>query len=171
MTSFEEVFGPNSALVEDLFEQYKVDPSGIPEHWKNYFLELEGKPVETAAPAVEAPVAKKPETTNGAAAVKAEPKPAEAKKPAAPKAPAPTEDGVSLEKIKGVASRIVENMDLSLQVPTATSLRVMPVKMLIEDRTIINRHLVHRNEQKASFTHFIAWAIIKALEVYPNINN
>ena len=62
-------------------------------------------------------------------------------------------------------------MDLSLQVPTATSLRVLPVKMMIEDRTVINTHLLQRNEPKASFTHFIAWAIIKALEEFPGVNN
>lgn len=175
MKTFEEVFGPNSALVEDLFEQYKTDPTSIPAHWRNYFLELEGKPIpsetapETAPETVveqpkEAPKAEIPkkESVNGAAVAKAQ-KPVQSD--------TPTADGVELQKIKGVASRIVENMDQSIQVPTATSLRVMPVKMLIEDRTIINRHLVHRNEPKASFTHIIAWAIIKALKEYPNINN
>jgi 2-oxoglutarate dehydrogenase E1 component len=170
LSTFEDVFGPNSALVEDLFEQYKSDPDSIPRHWRNYFLELEGKPVpqdeeEQTEPqkATEEPKTKAKSETNGAAPMKLVPKPgAEVSIP---------EEGVSLEKIKGVASKIVENMDESLAVPTATSLRVMPVKMLIEDRTIINRHLVHRNEPKASFTHIIAWAIIRALEEFPNLNN
>ncbi|MDZ7773558.1 MAG: 2-oxo acid dehydrogenase subunit E2 [Balneolaceae bacterium] len=70
-----------------------------------------------------------------------------------------------------MASKIAENMDESLEMPTATSVRVLPMKMLIEDRDIINRHLLQRGEPKASFTHFIAWAIIQALEEFPNMNN
>src|SRR5699024_8603937 len=68
-------------------------------------------------------------------------------------------------------SKIVANMNESLEVPTATSLRMLPMKMLIEDRIIINRHLLQEGEPKASFTHFIAWAIVRALEKFPNLNN
>ena len=75
------------------------------------------------------------------------------------------------EKLKGVAAKIVTNMEESLEIPTATSLRVIPVKMLIEDRTIINRHLEQRGDPKATFTNFIAWAVIKALEVTPSISH
>tara|TARA_R110002124_G_scaffold154372_2_gene321381 strand:- start:6899 stop:10507 length:3609 start_codon:yes stop_codon:yes gene_type:complete len=155
LKSLEAVFGPNSALVEELYDQYKENPNSVPAHWKNFFDEHEGKPTngsssqktEQAAPVSEKPASKKQEKSSKV------PKDAE------------------LEKIKGVATKIVENMDLSLEVPTATSLRVLPVKMMIEDRTIINTHLLQRNEPKASFTHFIAWAIIKALEDFPGINN
>ncbi|NIT61659.1 MAG: multifunctional oxoglutarate decarboxylase/oxoglutarate dehydrogenase thiamine pyrophosphate-binding subunit/dihydrolipoyllysine-residue succinyltransferase subunit, partial [Aliifodinibius sp.] len=171
MKSLEAVFGPNSALVEELFNQYKEDPSSVPNHWRQYFDEIEG---------VEQPEELKSEaekTGNSTVTAKAAPsKPQEQKK--AKKAPQPKEDGdtdipsgATLEKIKGVSSKIVENMDESLEVPTATSVRSLPMKMLIEDRAIINRHLKQRNEPKSSFTHYIAWAIIKALEEYPNMNN
>lgn len=155
MKSLEAVFGPNSALVEELYDQYKENPNSVPAHWKNFFDEHEGKPTngsssqqaEQAAPVSEKPAPKKQEKNSSV------PKDAE------------------LEKIKGVAAKIVENMDLSLEVPTATSLRVLPVKMMIEDRTVINTHLLQRNEPKASFTHFIAWAIIQALKEFPSVNN
>jgi len=171
LKSLEAVFGPNSALVEELFNQYKEDPSSVPNHWRQYFDEIEG---------VEQPEDLKSEaekTSNSTVTAKAAPsKPQEQKK--AKKAPQPKEDGdtdipsgATLEKIKGVSSKIVENMDESLEVPTATSVRSLPMKMLIEDRAIINRHLKQRNEPKSSFTHYIAWAIIKALEEYPNMNN
>lgn len=164
MKSLEAIFGPNSALVEELYNQYKTDPFSVPAHWKRYFDELEGKPVDEApAPKASQPEPEKPaeaKATNGVAATR------EAKEEKITEAP----KNATLEKIKGVSVKIVENMDQSLEVPTATSLRVLPVKMMIEDRTIINRHLEHRHEPKASFTHFICWAIIKALKEYPSLN-
>jgi multifunctional 2-oxoglutarate metabolism enzyme len=171
LKSLEAVFGPNSALVEELFDQYQDNPDSVPKHWRKYFDQIEGK--EIAAPEPE---------TNGAPDVAAPPK-AKEKAPEAPKpkpkAPEkPKEkpdvsipDSAELEKIKGVASKIVENMDDSIEVPTATSLRVLPVKMLTEDRAIVNTHLLERGEPKASFTHFIAWAVIQALKEFPNINS
>ncbi|WP_138430157.1 multifunctional oxoglutarate decarboxylase/oxoglutarate dehydrogenase thiamine pyrophosphate-binding subunit/dihydrolipoyllysine-residue succinyltransferase subunit [Fodinibius saliphilus] len=169
MKSLESIFGPNSALVEELFNQYKSDPSSVPNHWRQYFDEIEG--VESAeeiksepqqagngAPASpSAPVKEKPTTKKDTKKKKKEDK--------------QLPSGAKLEKIKGVSSKIVENMDESLEVPTATSVRALPMKMLIEDRAIINRHLKQRNEPKSSFTHYIAWAIIKALEEFPNMNN
>ncbi|MGM0589973.1 MAG: multifunctional oxoglutarate decarboxylase/oxoglutarate dehydrogenase thiamine pyrophosphate-binding subunit/dihydrolipoyllysine-residue succinyltransferase subunit [Bacteroidota bacterium] len=174
MKSLEAVFGPNSALVEELYNQYNEDPNSVPDHWRNYFDELEGRATQPAQPQEATPTAttatEKPVETAPAPKAKEQPKKqpqAAQKKPAAPQVP----KGVTLEKIKGVSNKIVENMDESLDVPTATSLRVMPVKMLIEDRTIINRHLLERGEPKSSFTHYIAWAVIKALEDFPNLNN
>lgn len=160
MKSLEALFGPNSALVEELFEQYKTDPDSVPAHWKNYFDELTGNSSsEKPAPkAVQQP-------SNGSQAADPVVMPAKGKVIQDPP------KNAELQKIKGVASKIVENMDQSLEVPTATSLRVLPVKMMIEDRTIINRHLVKRNEPKASFTHFICWAVIQALKDFPTINH
>lgn len=168
MKSLEAVFGPNSALVEELYNQYKEDPSSVPNHWKQYFDEIEGK---TSAEEIK----EKTELfSNGEPATVEKAPPVKVKKEKPPK-PEEIEPGIprgaKLEKIKGVAERIATNMDESLEVPTATSSRTMPVKMLIEDRTIINRHLLQRGDPKASFTHFIAWAIVRALEEFPNMNN
>lgn len=157
MKSLEAIFGPNSALVEELYEQYQSDPSSVPPHWKRYFDELNG----VTDKADDAPPVKAPVPTNGAPSTSTK---QEKKVDEAPK-------NAELQKIKGVATKIVENMEQSLDVPTATSLRVLPVKMMIEDRTIINRHLVKRNEPKASFTHFICWAVIQALKEFPTINH
>jgi 2-oxoglutarate dehydrogenase E1 component len=158
LKSLEAVFGPNSALVEELYDQYKEDPNSVPAHWKNFFDEHEGKSANGES-------SQKTEKASAPAPAKQEK--AQKKEESSSTAPKNAE----LEKIKGVATKIVENMDLSLEVPTATSLRVLPVKMMIEDRTVINTHLLQRNEPKASFTHFIAWAIIKALEEFPGVNN
>ena len=168
MKSLEAVFGPNSALVEELYNQYKEDPSSVPAHWKSYFDEIEEESTPEQLKS-KAEVSGNGETT---VAKKPKPEPKSAKKPK--KAEEEEKDipsGASLEKIKGVSSKIAENMDESLELPTATSVRVLPMKMLIEDRTIINGHLLQRGDPKASFTHFIAWAIIKGLKKFPNMNN
>jgi 2-oxoglutarate dehydrogenase E1 component len=169
LKSLEAVFGPNSALVEELYDQYQNDPKSVPAHWKRYFDELEGKPVDEAEPEKIQPSQAKQEVSDSNRKEPAETKKPPAQKEAKKEVQAPK--NASLEKIKGVATKIVENMDDSLEVPTATSIRVLPVKMMVEDRTIINRHLLKRNEPKASFTHFIAWAIIRALKEFPTLNS
>jgi 2-oxoglutarate decarboxylase len=167
LKSIEAAFGPNSALVEELYEQYQKSPNSVPGHWQRYFAELNGQDQPAGAKEA-APSTGSTETSKAGIA----PSPAPAQTPVTdtPKSKSPAPAGEQ-QKIKGVATKIVENMDASLEVPTATSLRVMPVKMMIEDRTIINRHLVKRTEPKASFTHFICWAVIQAMKKYPSINH
>lgn len=163
MKSLEAVFGPNSALVDELYKQYQEDPESVPGHWKRYFDELEGIEVEEGPPQGNGAPVKEKEKPKP---VQKKEKPAEKEKKE-PKIP----EGAEVEKIKGVASKIVENMDESVYVPTATSLRVLPVKMMTEDRKIINSHLLKTSNMKASFTHLIAWAVIQGLKEFPNINS
>ncbi len=172
MKSLEAAFGPNTALVEELYNQYKEDPESVPNHWRTYFDKLEGKPVQEEDTADRTP--KDTVIDNGAPDTQTKARTREQAPPV--KAEDMDSDVVipeeaELEKIKGIPAKIAENMEQSLKVPTATSVRDMPVKMLIEDRDIINRHLVHRVQSKTSFTHYIGWAIIQALEDYPNLNH
>jgi multifunctional 2-oxoglutarate metabolism enzyme len=69
--------------------------------------------------------------------------------------------------IRGGSLRIVENMESSLSVPTATSYRTVPVKLLEENRRVINEHVAFLKQSKVSFTHLIAWALIQALKSSP----
>ena len=62
-------------------------------------------------------------------------------------------------------------MDLSLTVPTATSIRTLPVKLLWDNRTVINNHLARARGGKVSFTHLIGYALVKALRSMPEMNN
>ncbi len=78
-----------------------------------------------------------------AAAPAPEPKPAPA--------PAPESAGDAVP-LRGPALKIVENMERSLSVPTATSERRIPVKLLDENRRIINQHLAEKDQRK-SFVH------------------
>ena len=85
------------------------------------------------------------------------------------KEPAPAPDGG--KKLSGVPLRIAQNMRQSLDVPTATSFREIPVKLLEENRRLINVFRVASDQGKVSFTHVIGWAIVKALAHFPNMNN
>ena len=62
-------------------------------------------------------------------------------------------------------------MTASLGVPTATSVRSVPAKLLIDNRIVINNHLGRGRGGKVSFTHLIGFAVVKALAAQPEMNN
>ncbi len=72
--------------------------------------------------------------------------------------------------LRGAAARTVTNMDASLSVPTATSVRAVPVKLLIDNRIVINNHLARARGGKVSYTHLIGYALVKALRAMPEMN-
>ena len=72
--------------------------------------------------------------------------------------------------LRGAPARTAQNMETSLQVPTATSVREVPVKLLIDNRIVINNHLKRARGGKISFTHLIGWALVKALKTLPEMN-
>jgi multifunctional 2-oxoglutarate metabolism enzyme len=72
--------------------------------------------------------------------------------------------------LRGAPARTVVNMDASLTVPTATSVRSVPVKLLWDNRIVINSHLARARGGKVSFTHLIGFALIKALKATPEMN-
>ncbi|HEY4000462.1 MAG TPA: multifunctional oxoglutarate decarboxylase/oxoglutarate dehydrogenase thiamine pyrophosphate-binding subunit/dihydrolipoyllysine-residue succinyltransferase subunit [Candidatus Xenobia bacterium] len=94
--------------------------------------------------------------------------PDEAPPPPKPAAP-PTPNGI--HPLQGVALRIAQNMEQSLQIPSATSYREVPVKLLEENRILINSFLSAADAGKLSFTHLIGWAIVKALLQFPSLNH
>ncbi|HET8719338.1 MAG TPA: multifunctional oxoglutarate decarboxylase/oxoglutarate dehydrogenase thiamine pyrophosphate-binding subunit/dihydrolipoyllysine-residue succinyltransferase subunit, partial [Nocardioidaceae bacterium] len=73
--------------------------------------------------------------------------------------------------LRGAPARTATNMDASLTVPTATSVRSVPVKLLIDNRIVINNHLSRARGGKVSFTHIIGYALVKALTQMPEMNN
>jgi 2-oxoglutarate dehydrogenase E1 component len=75
------------------------------------------------------------------------------------------------QPIRGGALRIVENMEASLLVPTATSIREIPVRTLEENRQLLNKHRAATGAGKISFTHLVAWAILRALDTFPRLND
>jgi multifunctional 2-oxoglutarate metabolism enzyme len=73
--------------------------------------------------------------------------------------------------LRGATARVVANMESSLSVPTATSVRSLPAKLLIDNRTVINNHLSRSRGGKVSFTHIIGYAMVKAVTMMPEMNN
>ena len=80
-------------------------------------------------------------------------------------------DGDEPEPLRGAAARTVENMEASLGVPTATSVRAMPAKLLEVNRQILNNQLARTGAGKVSFTHLIAFAVLRALADFPGLNS
>ncbi|MBM9439763.1 multifunctional oxoglutarate decarboxylase/oxoglutarate dehydrogenase thiamine pyrophosphate-binding subunit/dihydrolipoyllysine-residue succinyltransferase subunit [Streptomyces bryophytorum] len=112
-----------------------------------------------AAPAAPAPAAAQPAAAQPAA------KPAQA--PAAPAAESETE----FVTLRGPAAAVAKNMNASLELPTATSVRAIPVKLLFDNRIVINNHLKRARGGKVSFTHLIGYAMVQALKAMPSMNH
>jgi len=154
---FEESFGSNAAYVEGLLNRYQKDPNLVDDTWKEYFGDL----LNGIVPQEATTVAGTPTVAVPTATIAPQPQAPPVVALSADTAPTP---------LTGVAKKIVENMEASLTVPTATSFRNVPVKVLEENRRIINDHLASRSRGKASFTHIIAWAIVQAAKEIPSMN-
>ncbi|SIR63580.1 multifunctional oxoglutarate decarboxylase/oxoglutarate dehydrogenase thiamine pyrophosphate-binding subunit/dihydrolipoyllysine-residue succinyltransferase subunit [Micromonospora avicenniae] len=191
-------FGPNEWIVEEMYQRYLADPKSVDSAWHDFFADYrpapgaatprpEAKPAPTTTPepaeqqepvaAVAQPATKpaeaKPSPAAPAkAAAPAKPAATSAAKPAAkPAASAPTATGPQTTPLRGVAAKIVQNMDASLSVPTATSVRAVPAKLLVDNRIVINNHLARGRGGKVSFTHLIGYALVRALAQHPEMNN
>ncbi|PPF25496.1 multifunctional oxoglutarate decarboxylase/oxoglutarate dehydrogenase thiamine pyrophosphate-binding subunit/dihydrolipoyllysine-residue succinyltransferase subunit [Rathayibacter tritici] len=192
-----EDFGANEWLVEELYEQYSADRASVDESWwpilERYGAQLanSGKTASAPAPAAakQAPAAERISSSGGGAVThpaatsseqtpasrttsmqpKAQPIPADApvSKPAAEDS-TPDEDVVT--PLRGMAKSLATNMDASLSIPTATSVRTIPAKLMIDNRIVINNHLRRTRGGKVSFTHVIGWALIRALKDFPSQN-
>ncbi|MCV7014658.1 multifunctional oxoglutarate decarboxylase/oxoglutarate dehydrogenase thiamine pyrophosphate-binding subunit/dihydrolipoyllysine-residue succinyltransferase subunit [Mycolicibacterium madagascariense] len=132
----------------------------------------ESKPEPKPAPAASTPAkpAAKPEPTPQPKA--ADPKPAAKPEPKPKPAPAASTaaDGDETSVIRGASAAVVKNMNASLEVPTATSVRAIPAKLMIDNRVVINNHLKRTRGGKISFTHLLGYAIVQAIKSFPNMN-
>ncbi|HYZ67460.1 MAG TPA: 2-oxo acid dehydrogenase subunit E2, partial [Mycobacterium sp.] len=185
MSSSTSPFGQNEWLVEEMYRKFREDPSSVDPSWHEFLVDYSpeptteaqsttgnGQPAPAAAPVAPpepAPApAPKTDTSNGVAAAKA-PEPAPAKPAAKPAGPAPA-DGDELQVLRGAAAAVVKNMSASLEVPTATSVRAIPAKLMIDNRIVINNHLKRTRGGKISFTHLIGYALVQAVKKFPNMN-
>ena len=153
MSSVTQSYGANIAFIEELHEKYRSDPNSVSPTWRAFFEDQKLEEEE------------QPETTQPAATPQPSPQP-----PATRPTPVPTPAG-NIVPLRGVAGKIAQNMEASLEVPTATSVRTLPVKALEENRRVINNHLALGGQSKASYTHIIAFAIVQAVKQYPRMNS
>ena len=157
----EEALGPNAWLVDEMYEQYLTDQSSVSESWREFFSDY------------------RPATSSGDGAA------GPSSPPAPPAAPPPTVTPLAIsepaaeeppeevgEPIRGAGARIVANMEASLGVPTATSFREVPAKLLEVNRSVINGYLGRTRGGKVSFTHLIGYAVIRAIaDAVPAMNS
>jgi 2-oxoglutarate decarboxylase len=134
-------FGDNASYVADLLNRYRANPASVDDEWRRFFRDRFGEPEPPAAPT----------------------RPAEA-------TAAPPIAGERVA-IRGAALRIAQNMEASLEVPTATSQRQIPIRLLDENRRLINEARARAGEGKVSFTHLVSWAVLRALEAFPRLND
>ena len=194
---FAQGFGTNEWIVEDMREAYLADPASVTQSWREFFSEnpqyLAGQSPATPSKPLSASVGVQ---IPGAATASASRRPvlasedvsrsdlppaptAQFKSPTSPYAynqahsdAGETSNGVveSVDTLKGASARTAKNMEASLQIPTATSARAIPAKVLIENRLLINTHLASTRGGKVSFTHLIAWALVESLAEMPEMN-
>ncbi|MGW7610262.1 multifunctional oxoglutarate decarboxylase/oxoglutarate dehydrogenase thiamine pyrophosphate-binding subunit/dihydrolipoyllysine-residue succinyltransferase subunit [Streptomyces sp. NPDC054766] len=121
-------------------------------------------PAPAAAPAAPKPAAAAPAPAKPAPAAAAQPKAAAATE--APEGP----EGPEYVTLRGPAGAVAKNMNASLELPTATSVRAVPVKLLFDNRIVINNHLKRARGGKISFTHLIGYAMVQAIKAMPSMN-
>ena len=171
-----ENFGANATYVEGLLARWRSDPALVDESWRSYFDELVGANGASLTPA-DGRATTLPQADGSGASAKPDGRrdgAGVATARAAAKAPetaTAAETKSPATPIRGAALKIVENMEASLSVPTATSQRRIPVKLLDENRRIINRHLEENDRRKASYTHLIAYALLRAIDEFPQLND
>jgi len=160
-------FGANEWLVYEMHQQYLQDPGSVSAQWQEFLSDYVPPEASNGNGHVTAPT----RTEVDLAAVRPTPTPTPTPTPAvaSPTAPAPLE--ASTTPLKGAAARVVTNMEASLEVPTATSVRAVPAKLIADNRTVINNHLARARGGKVSFTHLIGYALVKAVAAVPVMNN
>ena len=192
-------FGPNEWLVQEMYERYQVDPTSVDKAWWDFFADFKGTPSLSTSTNSGLPKPGVPPIPKSQIAKKIEPAPVvtpqpkvEVSQPVIEKISEPinnsvttmkpadpivkpiptlvTPNAASVEPLRGVAARVVQSMEGSLSVPTATSVRVVPAKLMIDNRTVINNHLKRGRGGKVSFTHLIGYAMIKAARAMPEMN-
>ncbi len=174
-----ERFGLNASYVDSLRAQWQQDPASVAEEWSRFFAEETGHVAGAVIDDNGHDNGNGSGNGNGSATVA--PRHAESLLPQALQQPAPAgvrrapaiapQPGDRVEPLRGIAARLVENMSWSLELPTAMSTRVMPVKVLEENRRVLNSYLADDALPKASFTHVIAWALVRAAQFVPSMNN
>ncbi|TSD46207.1 multifunctional oxoglutarate decarboxylase/oxoglutarate dehydrogenase thiamine pyrophosphate-binding subunit/dihydrolipoyllysine-residue succinyltransferase subunit [Rhodococcus sp. KBS0724] len=190
-------FGQNQWLVDEMYQRFQDDPSSVDPSWHEFLTDYSPESANTgggngtatngnaaapaavrtppAAPKAAPPAPPAPPKAAAPAAPAAKPvaapptKPAPAAK-AAPSKPAPAVGAEETKVLRGAAAAVVKNMSASLEIPTATSVRAIPAKLMFDNRIVINNHLARTRGGKISFTHLLGYAIIQAVNAFPNMN-
>lgn len=192
-------FGPNEGFVATLYTAYKAGDTQVGEQWQELFRQWEkdGIPPIASNYHSESTANSDPHTTQQAIhplraqTTAAETNVTRSDLPPAPRSaahPARTpytakydtapnyaknfsedQDEDEIVPLKGAERSLAKNMDVSLKIPTATSVRAIPARVMFDNRAVINKHLSSTRGGKVSFTHFIAYAMVEALVEMPEL--
>ena len=144
--SAETPIGQNAWLIEEMYDRYRADPGSVSTGWQDFFADYQSHRPEPTPPGD----GRAPEATVAAA---------EATTPDS----ATSTEAPAGEPLRGPHARLAANMEASLAVPSATSFREIPAKLLDVNRLVINGHLRRRRAGKVSYTHLIAYAVVRAI--------
>src|SRR5450755_4198091 len=163
-----------------MYQQYLKDPASVDKAWWDFFADYSAPDPagEAPAPPTPTPTAAAPSAPASSTPVPAAPPvPRQAVPPAAAAtnggAPSTSDTVAAVDEtvpLRGAAARTVANMEASLRVPTATSVRDIPAKLVADNRLVMNNHLKRGRGGKISFTHIIGYAIVKATAAQPEMN-
>ncbi len=181
MSSTSSPFGQNEWLVEEMYRKFREDPASVDQSWHEFLAGYSPDAAGDAAAAANGHAKPATPAANPSPAATA-PMPAPAP-PVAMPAPAPPvaaavpapavaaeTTGTDAQVLRGAAAAVVKNMNVSLEIPTATSVRAIPAKLMIDNRVVANNHLKRTRGGKISFTHLLGYAIIQAVKKFPNMN-
>ena len=172
-------FGANSWLVEEMYEQFVADPASVSESWQEFFADYQSQAPSVAAAAATSPAVQAVAEAHRVASDDAPPN-GNGATPAAQVAPVTATPVASAAEpadepgtpIRGAGAAIARNMEASLTVPTATSFRNVPAKLLEVNRKVINGFRARSGQTKISFTHLIGWAVVRAIaDAVPAMKN
>ncbi|MFC9786197.1 multifunctional oxoglutarate decarboxylase/oxoglutarate dehydrogenase thiamine pyrophosphate-binding subunit/dihydrolipoyllysine-residue succinyltransferase subunit [Rhodococcus sp. NPDC127528] len=191
-------FGQNQWLVDEMYQRFQDDPTSVDASWHEFLTDYKpdatGTNGQIPVTATASTTATAP--TNGTAAAPAAPQvaaapaapapapapavapptpapapaPAPAAKHAAAAKPAPAVTENDSKVLRGAAAAVARNMSASLAIPTATSVRAIPAKLMFDNRIVVNNHLARTRGGKVSFTHLLGYAIVQAVNAFPNMN-
>jgi 2-oxoglutarate dehydrogenase E1 component len=141
-------FGPNAWLIDEMYQSYLTDPNSVSENWQEFFKDYKFIPGTPSSARTKVTSETQAQTSV-----------------------VPIEIDKDVVALKGPLSLIATNMEQSLTVPTATSVRAMFAKLLIENRALLNEYTSYFYGIKISYSHIISYAIVKSLKRYPSMTN
>ena len=187
-----EDFGANQGFIEDLYSNYLSDHSKVQPQWRELFRRWEDEGRKPSSQSVPSPRTTQAQinihATSDSRLTSPEISTQRADLPPAPRSAAqpaltpyaeqyqltpslkPLGEEVT-ERLKGAAKSVAANMDASIEVPTATSFRQIPAKIMFDNRALVNEYLQATRGGKISFTHLIGYALVEALVEMPEMNN
>ena len=187
-----EDFGANQGFIEDLYSNYLSDHSKVQPQWRELFRRWEDEGRKPSSQSVPSPRTTQAQinihATSDSRLTSPEISTQRADLPPAPRSAAqpaltpyaeqyqltpslkPLGEEVT-ERLKGAAKSVAANMDASIEVPTATSFRQIPAKIMFDNRALVNEYLQATRGGKISFTHLIGYALVEALVGMPEMNN